>query len=289
MVPRPVLETVQKVLQESVQKVTPVGGGCIASSFCLTTDRSRYFLKWSEDEVADTFPAEAAGLRALRAAKSPLLIPEPLFAIEAGEAGAGMLLLKWIETGPKPEDFWERFGLGLAEMHWTRLHQYGNDEDNFIGRLPQENGWTDTWPTFFRMHRLNPQAERARLEGLWRVQWDQPFDRLLLQLEEMMPLRPAASVLHGDLWSGNYMVSQTGAAVLIDPAVYYGHRETDLAMTELFGGFERRFYQAYHEAWPVDTDYSKRKEIYNLYHLINHLNHFGMSYAGSVHAILNQF
>ena len=126
----------------------------------------------------------------------------------------------------------------------------------------------------------------AREAGRWTSGWDAPLEGLYARLDELLPERPEASVLHGDLWSGNVLVTEAGAAALVDPAAYYGHREADLALTELFGGFDARFYAAYREAWPLEPGYAARREVYNLYHLINHLNHFGGSYARSVQAAL---
>ena len=289
MLPQDVRDTLQSVLQQPIRNITSVHGGCIAQSVCINTDHAKYFLKWSRDEVANTFPAEAAGLKALRSADSPILVPEPILAVDAANGRTGMLLLEWIETGRRGDDFWERFGRDLAELHQFSADRFGFEGDNYIGRLPQKNQWQDTWPAFFRICRLEPQVNLARSKSLWQRKWDAPMDRLYQRLDDLIPLCPKASILHGDLWSGNYMVSQNGDAVVIDPAVYYGHCDADLAMTELFGGFDRSFYDAYRDASPIETGYELRKDLYNLYHLINHLNHFGLGYAGSVAAIVCRF
>lgn len=137
--------------------------------------------------------------------------------------------------------------------------------------------------------RLEPQVRVARDGGRWQDHWTSHFDRMMHRLDGLLPKRPEPSILHGDLWSGNFLVTKTGRAALIDPAVYYGHREADLAMTELFGGYDDAFYAAYRSAWAVEAGYADRREVYNLYHLINHLNHFGAGYAGSVDRILKAF
>jgi protein-ribulosamine 3-kinase len=197
--------------------------------------------------------------------------------------------MEWIETGQGSAGFWDRFGEGLAEMHRHQEERFGFEADNFIGRLPQQNAWHAGWVDFFRYERLLPQIERARTAGIWQHGWDRYAAGILQGLENWLPASPDASVLHGDLWSGNFLRTATGAAALIDPAAYFGHRETDLALTELFGGFDRAFYAAYHSAWPLEPGYEARRDLYNLYHLVNHLNHFGGSYAASVAEVLRRY
>ncbi|MDQ7041301.1 MAG: fructosamine kinase family protein [Rhodothermus sp.] len=287
--PAELLKALTAVFRCSVRHIAPVGGGCIARACRLETDRGVYFLKWGPAEVAHTFKAEAVGLRALRAAKSPLVIPEVVALGEAQSDRPGFLVLEWIEPGRPGPHFWEHFGEGLAHLHQVQGPRYGFTQDNFIGRMPQENAWEDDWPTFFWQHRLAPQVRWARQQGHWERDWDRWLERLEKRLPELLPARPPASLLHGDLWSGNFMVTFDGRAALIDPAVYYGDRETDLAMTELFGGFDTRFYAAYRAAWPLEPGYEERRELYNLYHLINHLNLFGGSYAAGVARTLRRF
>ena len=287
--PAPVAEAVAAHLGSPVRRTSFVGGGCIANATRLDTDDGVFFLKYGRGAVAMTFPAEAASLRALREAESPLVIPTVLAAEdEAGEC-PGFLLTEWIETGTKGVRFWESFGQSMAALHRHTAGRYGFDQSNFIGRLPQHNTWADTWPAFFRLNRLEAQMALADAFKRWPSGWTRALVNLCDLLDELLPKQPPASILHGDLWSGNFLVTPTGRAALIDPAAYYGHREADLAMTELFGGFPDRFYQAYREAWPLEPGYDIRREIYNLYHLINHLNHFGSSYAVAVESTLKKF
>lgn len=286
--PPTLAEAIAARLASPIRRVSSVGGGCIAHATRLDTDDGSFFLKYGGGEVARTFPAEAAGLRALRAAESPLFVPVVVGAEEETGAHPGFLLMEWIEPGAQRDGFWEAFGSGLAAMHRHTAEHFGFAQDNFIGRLPQRNTWADTWTGFFRDHRLEPQVQMARERGRWSAAWNRALETLYLRLGDLLPEQPPSSILHGDLWSGNYLVTATGPAALIDPAAYYGHREADLAMTELFGGFPARFYRAYREAWPLAPGYDTRREIYNLYHLINHLNHFGSSYAGSVASILEK-
>lgn len=261
---------------------TPVGGGCIANGGQLTTSGGTYFLKWGRGAVADTLPAEAEGLRALRATGSGLVVPEPLAWAAEAPPRPGYLLMTWIETGRVTAATWHRLGEGLVQLHHTTAGRYGFDGANYIGRTPQENGWCNTWPTFFRTRRLEPQVDRARRAGRWDAAWDRDLDALYGRLDDLLPADPPASLVHGDLWSGNMLATATGEAAIIDPAVYFGHREVDLAMTELFGGFADGFYDAYRAAWPLAPGYGERRTCYNLYHLLNHLNLFGRSYAGQV-------
>ncbi len=289
MLPTVLEEALAPYLDGPLRRCMPVGGGCIAHASRIETDASRYFLKWAKHPIGDAFLAEADGLDLLRAAGSSLVIPQVLAVKAPDPIVPGFLLLEWIDSGGMTDAFWEKLGGGLAALHRNLADSYGADADNFIGQLPQHNTRTERWPDFFRNCRLEPQVKLARERNLWQASWDKPLDILYNRLDDLLPERPEASLLHGDLWSGNIMVTSAGMAALIDPAAYYGHRETDLAMSELFGGFQRRFYSAYNEAWPLDPAYSDRRDVYNLYHLLNHLNHFGPGYAGSVVSILRRF
>ncbi|WP_245846152.1 fructosamine kinase family protein [Longibacter salinarum] len=287
MIPDSLRDHLATQLDTSIEGCAAVSGGCIANGCRLETGQGSYFLKWGEENVARTFPGEAAGLDALRRAAESISVPDVVETEPPSDQRPGFLLLQWINAGRQGRRFWETFGRGLAEMHRSTEKQYGFDRSNYIGRLPQENDWEHDWITFFRKHRLEPQVERARADDRWEAEWDEYLDALFLNLSDLLPAQPPASILHGDLWKGNFMVTATGEPAVIDPATYYGHREADLAMTELFGGFDTRFYDAYNEAWPVEDGYETRRDVYNLYHLINHLNHFGESYAGSVRKTLS--
>lgn len=278
-----------RTLDTAVLGASPVGGGCIARACRLETAAGPCFLKWGEGDVARTFPAEAEGLKALAAAGSPLHIPAVLAVAGPQAATPGFLVMEWIAPGRRDAGFWEALGRGLAALHHHTGTAYGFPSDNFIGRSPQPNGPMASWPAFFRDRRLAPQAELARRKGHWRRVWDRPFDRLCDRLDTWLPAAPPPSLLHGDLWGGNVMADAEGRPVLIDPAVYCGDREADLAMTRLFGGFAPRFYAAYREAWPLDPGAEERGELYNLYHLLNHLNLFGEGYAAAVEATILRY
>ncbi len=299
MLPDALKEALAPHVEGAIRTCASVGGGCIAHACRLETEAGAYFLKWGRGDVARTFPCEAAGLEALRAAKSALVIPEVIAAEGETPEAPGFLLLPWVQSGRRREGFWTAFGEGLAQMHRhvadrhvagrNAAERYGFAADNFIGSTPQANDWRADWPDFFRTQRLAPQVRLAREQGRWSARWKALLEALYDRLPDLLPVRPEASVLHGDLWSGNVMVSVVGAPVLIDPAAYYGHREADLAMTELFGGFRPAFYDAYRSAWPLEPGYDERCDVYNLYHLVNHLNLFGRSYAPQVERILRRF
>jgi fructosamine-3-kinase len=286
MIPDSLRETLEDRLDVTIDSVAAVGGGCIANACRVETDGAPFFLKYGDAEVARTFPGEAAGLEALDAADSPLTVPSVVETAAPTDDRPGFLVMGWINSGREGRRFWERFGEGLAELHRHAAEEYGFDRDNYIGQSPQPNEWMDEWPAFFRSQRLEPQVQMARERGRWQSSWNRPLEALYRRLPEILPEAPEPSVLHGDLWKGNFMVTAVGEPAIIDPATYYGHREADLAMTELFGGFQDRFYDAYRSAWALEPGYETRRDIYNLYHLINHLNLFGAGYAGSVERTL---
>ena len=268
----------------------PVGGGCIAHATRIETERGRFFLKWNDGEAGQTFAAEADGLRTLRTVAPPELVVPEVLAVQNGADTTGFLLLDWIEPGRTDRAGWTQFGEALASLHRAAAPgegRYGFAEDNWIGSKPQRNGWAADWPTFFGEQRLRAQAETVRQRGAWNAAWDRPLDRLITSLPELLPALPSPSLLHGDLWGGNALATTDGRVALVDPAVYIGHREADLAMTELFGGFDAVFYGGYRAAWPLEPGYTERRDVYNLFHLINHLTH-GPGYAGSVERVLRR-
>jgi fructosamine-3-kinase len=212
--------------------------------------------------------------------------------VASGGAGASAwLLLEWLEPGPATPRAWEDLGRALAALHRTRAERFGADQDNYIGSLPQANGWSTSWPAFWRERRLGPQQEQAVGAGLLGSADARAFDRLSHRLDEL--LAPAAdegaSLLHGDLWSGNVHMMDGGTAAVIDPSVYHGHREVDLAMAELFGGFGGRFRHAYEESWPLAPGYDPvRRSVYQVYYLLVHVNLFGPGYVGRTREALRR-
>ena len=280
-------ETLRSIFGTEPEAMVSVAGGDINAAWCLTMkDGARVFMKANRSAPPSFFEAEAEGLSALRAVGA-LNTPEVVAAGRDERLGS-FLLLRWVEAGPRARDFWEAFGRGLAALHAAPAgDRFGWERDNFIGATPQRNAARPSWTAFFRDCRLAPQFRRA--EGWFDAAGRRRVSRLLDHLEDHLtePARPA--LLHGDLWSGNFITGPDGRAWLIDPAVYRGHPEADLAMTELFGGFPPAFYGAYREVRPLQTGYPRRRELYNLYHLLNHRHLFGGSWLGAVEQTLKDF
>jgi len=251
-------------------------GGCINRSLVLRgQDGRRFFVKLNQAARLSMFEAEAAGLDELAAAEA-VRVPRPL--THGVVADQSYLVIEWLDLGRVGNPAWAQLGEQLARLHRKSWHAFGWHRDNTIGSTPQRNSVVLDWVEFYRDQRLQPQLELAARNGApMRLLND--ADRLLSRLGEFFPgYQPQASLLHGDLWSGNVGFC-SAVPVLFDPAVYFGDRETDLAMTELFGGFPAAFYDAYQAAWPLDQGYAVRKWLYQLYHLLNHFNLFGEAYA----------
>ena len=251
-----------------------VGGGCINQAVRIRYGDTTYFVKLNSASGLDMFSAEAQGLEELRQCRE-LKIPAPVCVGSDGQSA--WLVMENLALGGHGSA--AALGEGLAAMHRITREAYGWDIDNTIGSTPQENAWLDDWIDFWRQRRLRFQLDLAGRHGAGRAltaKGEQLIDALPALFDGYTP---AASLLHGDLWSGNYAYTADGEPAIFDPAVYYGDREADLAMTELFGGFGRDFYAAYNQAWPVDTGYPVRKTLYNLYHILNHYNLFGGGYA----------
>lgn len=272
----------------STWAVHPVSGGSISRAWQVETADGTAFLKHHASAPLEMFAAEADGLHALRsAAGGDLRIPCVLAIGVDGDRG-GWIALEWLEPAP-PRDHGERLGRGLAALHRNGGGGWGWERDNWIGSLPQENHPAASWPDFWRDRRLAPQLALARRSGRLpgtEKEWERLFDHLpeLLKAGD----EDGPSLLHGDLWSGNALSTETGPAI-IDPAVYRGHREADLAMAELFGGFDARFFAAYEEAWPLRPGYREsRRGIYQLYYLLVHVNLFGGAYVRQTGEILHR-
>lgn len=266
----------------AIHHVEPVGGGCINEGRVLhTTLGPRLFLKHNRSAPRDMFAREAEGLRALAAAPGPR-VPEPL------RAGEDFLLLEYLAPAPLAREAWQVFGERLAQLHASLSDRFGFEHDNYLGATPQPNRWEADGFTFFAEQRLLYQGRLARERGLLDAAAVTRLERLASRLRDLLPAQPA-SLLHGDLWSGNAIPGPDGQLCLIDPAVHYGWAEAELAMTALFGHFPEAFYAGYQAARPLAPGYRDRFPIYNLYHLLNHLNLFGRSYLGSVQAILSQW
>lgn len=283
--------SLQSHLQEvgiKIQNSQPISGGDINQAALLhCTDQRQFFVKYNTTVVApEMLGTEAKGLQVLQAAQA-IRIPQIIAQGQTTE-GIAFLVLEYIQGGARQSTFWQQFGFSLAALHRNTAPKFGLDHTNFIGSLPQSNQWHDTWSIFFAEERLLPQMQMARTAKLLDSNDEKRFHILCQQLHSICPVE-APALIHGDLWSGNFLCDESGKPVLIDPAVAYAHREMDLAMSKLFGGFDAAFYQAYHEAWPLEPGFEQRVEIFQLYYLLVHVNLFGRSYVPAVRGILQQF
>lgn len=249
---------------------------------------ARFFIKSNQKNRLDMFEAEAEGLQEIEKAQA---IRVPHVVCSGVAANKSYLVLENLELARGAGgnvDSAKRLGQQLAAMHKTTSSQFGWSRDNTIGSTRQLNKQTDNWIDFWREQRLGFQLELAKQKGCGQSLYSKG-QKLLAELEQFFTgYEPEASLLHGDLWSGNYGYLKEGKPVIFDPAVYYGDRETDIAMTELFGGFSGEFYSAYNEAWPLDGGYKQRKTLYNLYHVLNHFNLFGGGYAMQAENMIDQ-
>jgi protein-ribulosamine 3-kinase len=260
---------------------SPVGGGCISPTARVeTAGGAVFFLKWGAGHLpSGLLASEARGLTALAAAGT-LRVPDVVGS--GGDGGSEWLLLEWLEPGVATATTWESLGRGLADLHRHRGDRWGDATDNFIGSLPQWNAPSADWPEFWAGRRLEPQLRAAVDAGLLDRFDRARFDGLLGRLDRLLGTarEDGPSLLHGDLWSGNVHVLADHSPALIDPSSYHGHREVDLAMAELFGGFGAGFREAYEAAWPLAPGYEPaRRATYQLYYLLVHVNLFGAGYV----------
>jgi len=277
----------ERILNQRIVSVQVFSGGDIAHAQRVDTDKQSYFVKsGSFANAKELFEKEAAGLLALKKSKT-IHTPE-IIGIHALD-GTSCLILKFIENKPSQPRHMEDFGRQLARLHLSaKTALFGFETDNFIGKLPQSNYKHSDWPTFYVEERLQPQIKLAFEQKLVNPSGISSTERLLHRCKELFG-NVSPSLLHGDLWGGNYLISTHGTVHLIDPAVYYGHNEVDLAMSKLFGGFSDAFYGAYHEIIPPHPNQKVLTEIYQLYYLLVHLNLFGTSYLSPTLRILNKY
>lgn len=286
MLSDPILQTCAEAIGAPVKRQLPVSGGSINAAYRLDTEHGAFFLKTNDAPQANAMmAADAYGLQLL-SRNGPLRVPEVI--AQGTISDQSYLLLSFIEEGRATPDSWQAFGEGLAEVHRQTADSFGLDRNNFIGSLPQSNNRHTAWPAFYQEERLRPQVQMALQQGLLWTGAEAQFDTLYQRLPEICPEEPPA-LTHGDLWSGNYLIAANGAPVLIDPAVSYAHREMDLGMSLLFGGFAPAFYEAYERAYPTAPGFRERAGIYNLYYLLVHVNLFGQSYTGAVREIVDHW
>ena len=270
----------------TVERIRPVTGGCINTTVIIDNGSTSYFVKLNSAEHRKMFEAEAEGLRELSRTDT-LRVPMPVCCGE-GSSQAWLVLENMGEMVSGTKGGWNRLGRGLALMHRCRHDKYGWHRDNTIGSSPQINTRSQNWVEFLRDCRIGYQLALADRNG--HGDRLQPRGSKLLDKFEFFfaDYIPEASLLHGDLWSGNVGFVDGRDPVIFDPAVYYGDREADVAMTELFGSFAPEFYDAYQTEWPLDKGYEVRKQLYNLYHLLNHLNLFGRGYLANCESTIDR-
>jgi protein-ribulosamine 3-kinase len=268
-----------------ISEMIPLGGGCINECYKVRTSVGQFFIKVNDGKKFPAmFEAEEKGLRLLGDAVHGI-VPEVIASVNEDEM---ILVLEWIEQAEPSKNFWDDFARKLASIHRHTAENYGLNHDNYMGSLPQSNKETADWISFFILQRIEPQLKKAIDEGRMPKEIHRSFDNLFALLPGIFP-PGKPSLLHGDLWSGNFMRGNNGQVRLVDPAVYFGHREMDLSMTKLFGGFDRKFYDFYNEYFPLEPGFEGRVPIYNLYPLLIHVNLFGGHYGAQVIEILKEF
>jgi protein-ribulosamine 3-kinase len=266
---------------------TATGGGSISNAYIVySNNKSSFFCKLnSSSRFPDLFNKEKNGLDAISKAK---IIRTPKVVLVDKVGDTELILMELIQAGQRTNTFWKQFGEQLAVLHRVTEREFGFDEDNYIGSLHQSNNKAPDWISFFINERLEPQIELGSRNMLLQNKHIDQFHRMYNRLASIFPVEPP-SLLHGDLWSGNFLCDSEHQPVLIDPAVYFGNRNMDLAMTTLFGGFDRTFYEAYNHHFAFGPNYNEQWELCNLYPLLVHLNLFGSNYLGSISSIISRF
>ncbi len=264
----------------------PISGGDINEAWRIETTSGIYFLKQHrQPPTPDFLEIEAQGLETL--AKSQTIKIPTVF--DAGNLnGIAYLLMEYLPSVVPKRSGWENLALHLAALHQTTQDNFGLDHNNFIGSLPQHNNYQNTWSEFYVTERLKPQVKMAVDRRLLNANDLKIFEKLYKEIPEICP-KEVPALIHGDLWNGNFLITKNQVPVLIDPAVSYGHREMDLAMTHLFGGFDDVFYNTYNDFFSTEFGFLDRMEIYQLYYLLVHLNLFGKAYVGKVRGVAKQF
>ncbi|MDJ0675526.1 MAG: fructosamine kinase family protein [Calothrix sp. MO_167.B42] len=260
-----------------------VGGGCINQGYAVSNDKQTYFVKLNQASQIAMFEAEALGLQQMFDTAT-IRVPQPICTGTAGNSC--YIVLSWLEMGGGKSQSSLEMGRKLAAMHKTTSSKgFGWDMNNTIGSTPQINDWTEDWGEFYTQHRLGYQFKLGKRRG---GHFPQAGELLAAIPELLAGHEPQPSLVHGDLWGGNAGCTVEGEPVIFDPATYFGDREVDIAMTELFGGFPRGFYQGYNEVFPLDSGYESRKNLYNLYHVVNHFNLFGGSYESQTNSMISR-
>jgi fructosamine-3-kinase len=254
-----------------------VGGGCINHAVKISTSVGDFFLKWNASAANDVFQKEAAGLEEMRLANNPfLVIPQVIWSKETDEL-PGLLLMEYLAPALSSAGYDEQLGRGIARLHRKSAMQFGFHQDNYCGTTVQDNSWSGDWPDFFAKKRIWTLVQQINASRGMATDELKIYERLVLKIPGILSHQTAPSLIHGDLWSGNYMYTSNGPAI-IDPACYYADREMELGMMKLFGGFPSRVWEAYQKEFPLPEGWHDRLDLYQLYHVLNHYLMFGVSY-----------
>ena len=285
-IPDSIKEKLKKDYGISIENERSVSGGSINRAYRISTSEGDLFLKYNDSAPEDFFRKEANGLKLLASAATDLRIPEVIASSPPSGNSPGFLVIEFIESGRSGSG--EAFGAALADLHQTDADEFGLNTDNYIGSLPQSNTKHTDWATFFSEERIRPMLQMAidseKMDGDSIKKWSSIEGKLDNLMPEITP-----RLIHGDLWSGNYLFDAEGRAVLIDPAVYYGHPEMDLAFSKMFGGFSPDFYKGYESVSSLENGFEERVPLYNLYPLLVHVNLFGGHYISQANGVLNRF
>lgn len=265
-----------------------LGGGCINNAAKLETSAGNFFLKWNDNCATDIFVREAESLRELKKASAGFLNVPEVFAVKTVDETPGFLVLEYLEGSRSSADSDDILGRGLATIHKFSNPQFGFYANNYCGATLQNNKWNKSWPDFFRDNRLLFLLGLIDKERPLVVEERMVYDKLLSRIDNLLPNESVPVLIHGDLWSGNYMISENGPA-LIDPASYYADREIEFAIMTMFGGFSQRFYDSYNDVNPLPSDWKDRNSLYQLYHVLNHYYLFGGGYRNQALQIAKRY
>jgi len=278
-------QIIEEKLFQRVEEIFPISGGDINEVYSVKTSKNIFVLKKNNStDFPQMFEKEKKGLESI--SKAGAVTPKVVQTFE--NSGYQFLLLEFIEEGNIKPKFWKIFASDLAKIHQVTNLTFGLEYDNYIGSLIQKNTSKKTWENFFIENRIKPLVKRAFDRGLLQVKHDELFENLFFRLNEILP-NEKPSLIHGDLWYGNLMNKNGKSPVFIDPAIYFGNREMDIAMTQMFGGFNENYLAFYEEIFPMESGWKERIEIHNLYPSLVHLNLFGQSYLSGIERVINKF
>jgi len=264
-----------------------VGGGCINHAAKISTSVGYFFLKWNASAPPDMFLKEAAGLNEMSKAGTSLVIPKVIWSKDVDDF-PGLLLMEYLQPASNTSGFDEQLGRGLAQLHRKTASAFGFHHFNYCGTTIQDNTWTDNWPEFYAERRIWALVQQIKSTRGMSSEEQKLYEKLVDKIPTLLAHQTIPSLIHGDLWSGNYMYSANGPA-LIDPACSYADREMELGMMQLFGGFSSRVWEAYQEEFPLPEDWRHRMRLYQLYHILNHYLLFGGSYGRQALEITREY